>query len=170
MKPDLTPTTVASMPTVHLLYGLAGSGKTTVARQLEIALPAIRFTLDEWMLRFDPDLDFDSTAYAERADRVRELIWSIAAQVLSQGGNVVLDWNSWSVQRRTWAIERAGGVGATVVLHRLHTSLADATERARTRTAGDVPWTHDITLAGNEHLAALLEEPSTAEGMSIVHH
>ena len=38
-------------PTVHLLCGLPGAGKTTLARQLEAGLPAVRFSLDERMLR-----------------------------------------------------------------------------------------------------------------------
>lgn len=36
---------------VHLLCGLPGAGKTVYARGLEADLPAVRFTLDEWMLR-----------------------------------------------------------------------------------------------------------------------
>jgi predicted kinase len=37
--------------TVHMIYGYLGSGKTTLARQLEQELPAIRFTQDEWVTR-----------------------------------------------------------------------------------------------------------------------
>lgn len=36
---------------VHLMYGLAGSGKTTRARELAADGAAVRFTLDEWLLR-----------------------------------------------------------------------------------------------------------------------
>ena len=41
-------------PTVHLLCGLNGAGKTTLARSLEASLPAVRFSLDDWMLRLHP--------------------------------------------------------------------------------------------------------------------
>jgi len=39
------------MPTPHLICGLPGPGKTTLARQLERHLPALRLTPDEWMAR-----------------------------------------------------------------------------------------------------------------------
>lgn len=42
------------MPTVNLFYGLAGSGKTTEARRLQEDHQALRFTLDEWMIRLYP--------------------------------------------------------------------------------------------------------------------
>lgn len=50
---------------VHLLAGLNGSGKTTHARRLEKTVPAVRFTLDEWMLRLH-DMKFDDPATRPR--------------------------------------------------------------------------------------------------------
>jgi hypothetical protein len=44
--------------TVHLLCGLNGAGKTTLARKLEASLPAVRFNLDDWMLRLYPGLHY----------------------------------------------------------------------------------------------------------------
>lgn len=52
--------------TVHVMYGLAGSGKSTLARQLCAEGCAVRFTLDEWMLRLYPGLDFESREYGAR--------------------------------------------------------------------------------------------------------
>jgi AAA domain len=37
-------------PTLYLLVGLPGSGKTTLARQLETERYALRLTPDEWMM------------------------------------------------------------------------------------------------------------------------
>lgn len=156
--------------TVHLLYGLAGSGKSTLARRLERELPAVRFTLDEWMLRLHPELTLQDDAYGERAERVRGVVWSIAEQVLRTGTDVVLDWNAWSRSRRAWAVAHAGTVGAPVVLHHLSTSLEEATRRAAARyDAGEV-LAHPITPAGNEHLAALMEEPAPSEGLTIARY
>ncbi|WP_012692376.1 AAA family ATPase [Deinococcus deserti] len=37
-------------PALHLLVGLPGAGKTTLARELETQYAALRLTPDEWML------------------------------------------------------------------------------------------------------------------------
>ncbi len=37
------------VPTVHVIHGYLGAGKTTFARKLECELPAMRFTVDEWI-------------------------------------------------------------------------------------------------------------------------
>lgn len=118
---------------VHLLYGLGGSGKTTLARELVAEGAAVRFTLDEWMLRLYPGLSFDDPRYGPMAATVRELIWTIARQVLQSGIDVVLDWNSWSRERRAWVVSRAAEISAPVVLHRLSVSIDEATERAARR-------------------------------------
>jgi hypothetical protein len=39
------------MATAHLLFGFLGSGKTTLAKELEERHRAMRFTPDEWMAR-----------------------------------------------------------------------------------------------------------------------
>ncbi|MFC7464324.1 AAA family ATPase [Brachybacterium sp. GCM10030252] len=152
------------------MYGLAGSGKTTLARHLEDTLPAVRFTLDEWMLRLYPSLALDDPAYGESAAEARKLIWSVAEQVLRADIQVVLDWNAWSVSHRSWALERAVPERAEVVLHRLTTSLEESTRRAQQRRVDGASFVHLIDRAGNEHLASPLEEPSTDEGLQIVEH
>lgn len=155
---------------VHLLYGLAGSGKTTLARELSRGGSGVRFTLDEWMLRLHPGLDFESADYGEKAAEVREVVWTIAEQVLIAGVDVVLDWNSWSLARRSWVVERASAIGAPVLLHRLTASLEVASARVQDRTASGPQFGHPVTTEGNEHLASLMEEPSSAEGVEIHRH
>lgn len=155
---------------LHLLYGLSGSGKSTLARTLQEQGPAVRFTLDEWMLRLHPELSIENPSYGERAEVVRALIWSVAEQVLRSGVDVVLDWNSWSRVRRTWARERAETVGAEVVLHRLSTSLEESTRRAKQREQSGAAFSHRITFEANQHLTGLLEEPTAGEGLTILEH
>lgn len=155
---------------VHLFYGLSGSGKSTLARQLCAEGSAVRFTLDEWMLRLHPELRFDTAQYGERAGAVRELIWSVAEQVLATGVDVALDWNSWSPDHRAWAVQRARAGGAEVVIHWLTTSADVAARRLEARSAAELPYAHPTTAAGNEHLLTLMEDPDPAEGLRIVRH
>ena len=154
---------------VHLLFGLAGSGKSTVARELAVA-GAIRFTLDEWMLRLFPELSFDSPTYGDRAEQVKEVIWSVAAQIVTIGSDVVLDWNSWSRRRRSWAVERARPLSAPVILHVLSATVEQASARATARAAAGQPWTHPVSREDNEHLASLMETPADSEGFELVLH
>jgi hypothetical protein len=155
---------------VHLLYGLAGSGKSTLARELSSGGRAVRFTLDEWMLRLHPDLDFESAEYGHRSNEVRELVWTIAEQVLMAGVDVVLDWNSWSAARRRWAVERASMIGASVTLHKMTASVDQASAQVRERAIRGAPFAHQVTSAGNEHLATLMQEPSSNEQIEICTH
>src|SRR5258708_5633784 len=74
-----------AMATLHLICGLPGSGKTTLAKQLERDLPALRLAPDEWMARIVGD-GFDD---AKRA-AVEAVQWEIAARALSLGINVSL--------------------------------------------------------------------------------
>lgn len=92
------------MSRVHLICGLPGAGKTTHARRLAEVLPALRFSLDEWMLRLYA-LRYDEPSYAEKAEACKELIWSLAQQVMALDHDVVLDWNLWSRERRAVAHE-----------------------------------------------------------------
>ncbi|MFG2228344.1 AAA family ATPase [Streptomyces sp. NPDC048644] len=62
---------------VHLMCGLNGAGKTAYARRLAEQLPAVRFGLDEWMLRLYP-YRYDTAKYAEQAEVCKELIWETA--------------------------------------------------------------------------------------------
>jgi AAA domain len=55
------PTRYSPMTTAHRIHGFLGVGKTTLARQLEQRIPAIRFSHDEWMARL---YGFDSTRRA----------------------------------------------------------------------------------------------------------
>src|SRR5579862_7212051 len=101
------------MATVHLMCGLPGSGKTTVARRVEVEQDAFRFTLDEWMLRLFDLTPFD-TEYGPAADRVKELIWDTASELVARGNDVVLDWSQWSRELRSGAKARVESMGAAV--------------------------------------------------------
>lgn len=74
--------------TLHLVCGMAGSDKTTLARESESRHRAIRLCPDEWI---EPMLR-DRADRAEM-DRIRpvvhELQWQMATRCLSLGTNVV---------------------------------------------------------------------------------
>jgi predicted kinase len=156
----------ARTPRVHLLAGLNGSGKTTYARHLEATLPAVRFTLDEWMLRMH-GLRYDDPAYPPLAESCKSLIWDTALQVLRAGVDVVLDWNQWSRERRREWAAKATAQGFESVVHYIRVPLDTAIAHATARNAQDPGYAHILDAAAIRHLASIFEEPGDDEDLQL---
>lgn len=157
---------MAGVATAHLIAGLPASGKTTLARALAEDRSAVRFTLDEWMLRLY-GLSFDDPSYGGLASRCQELIWDVARQVLATGTDVILDWSMWSrARRRLWA-DRVSDAGFRVVVHHVATAPEVAAERAQRRAD---PYTHRLEPSDVAHMVGLLEPPDADEGFELMVH
>jgi predicted kinase len=72
------------MPTFHLICGLPCSGKTTVARRLEVEERALYLSPDPWMAQVVRD-GYD----AERREAVKAIQLELAGKALRLGVNVV---------------------------------------------------------------------------------
>ena len=108
------------MATLHLVHGFVGAGKTTFSRNLEAEIPAIRFTLDEWIVKLyghNPPED----KFIEYSDRVSSLIWQLTTQLLDLDRDVILDFGFWSRASRNRAREFALSVNAEVKLYSMYT-------------------------------------------------
>jgi predicted kinase len=149
------------------MYGLPAADKTTRARELERELAALRLTLDEWMVPLFPTLSFGDPEYAEHVKHLQELLWDVAAQALTAGVDVILDWNFWSVTRRRWAVQHASDVGADVVVHCLPMDVDRAVEQARRRNEQQAGAFHRLTRTDVEHLVDLMAPPDPSEGLTV---
>jgi predicted kinase len=120
------------MPTIHLIHGFLGSGKTTFAEKLEEQTGAVRFDIDEWMMTLfgaRPSSEVVKTYLS----RVIDLIWLNCTQLIQRDMNVILDFGFWSRQSRDDARRRAALLGATVKLYRVTCSEVEMRRRALAR-------------------------------------
>jgi len=153
-------------PTLHILCGLPGSGKTTLAKRLERQAPGLRLTPDEWMTPLygasicEPEsLEVWNVAH----ESVEKVQWQIAERALSLGVNVVLDFGVWSREEREYFRNRAGDLGARSELSFLDEPLDVLKARVTARNAIPAERAYPITEADVERWWAVFERPSEAE-------
>lgn len=99
-------------PTLFLMVGLPGAGKTTRARELEREHRALRLTPDEWMLPLFGESDADGA----RDVLEGRFVW-LARRALAAGTDVVLDFGLWGRDERSAlrALAAEAGAGCIVV-------------------------------------------------------
>lgn len=122
------------MSTAHLVHGFVGVGKTTYAVKLEQDLPALRFSIDEWMIALygqNPPSD----KFAEYHSRTTNLIWNVAIRTLMLGQDVILDFGFWSRKSRDDARKRLRSIGAEAILYCVTCTNETMKTRVLNRTA-----------------------------------
>jgi predicted kinase len=121
-------------PTLYVLCGFIGVGKTTFAKKLEQETKAIRFTPDEWMVDLygtnPPKTKF--TAYAKN---VKKVMWKVIDRALLAGNDVILDWGFWKRAERDGVRKHAQELGAKVIIYNLQCSEEVMRKRVLERTA-----------------------------------
>jgi predicted kinase len=146
------------MPTLHLICGLPGSGKTTLARKLENDLPALRLTPDEWMARIVGDGHNEEKRIAVEA--VQE---DLAHRAMELGLDVILENGFWSKAERNEFRARARAQGFDTQVHFLDVPLEELWRRLEQRNASLPPNTFQVTKEQLESWWKMFEAPSTEE-------
>lgn len=122
------------MTTIHLMCGFIGFGKTTIAKQLEKNIPAVRFNNDDIMLeRYGRNPDDFATKYAA----VDAYIRAEAAKCVAEGQDVIMDYGFWSHEKRKKYYEWAKTLTDNVVFHAVNCDLDTAKQRLLERTKTD---------------------------------
>lgn len=151
------------MPTLYLTCGLPGSGKTTLAKQVEQKTAALRLTGDEWMHTLYPAI---STLEAETGPcrvRVESVQWQIAVRALQLGCNVVVDWGLWSKDERDHCRAVGRELGVRVVLCLLDPPLDELWNRLALRNADKPEGTFHIPRAALLRWSERFERPTAEE-------
>lgn len=149
-------------PTLYLLCGLPGSGKTTRARQLEAAGRGILLNADQWVAKLYPD-DSEAAARDERKGIVERLQWELAERLLSDGSNVILDWGLWLREQREHYRRLGHQLGADVELVYTKAPIETLHKRISERNRSLPPGTFHISAEELDEWAALFEPPTEDE-------
>lgn len=149
-------------PTVHILCGFIGAGKTTLAKQLETETGAVRITKDEWLIQIvgnDPTI----AGYDIYDGRMCGLSRDVAFQLAEKGIDVIIDEGVWERAQRDILWKRAESVGAQVVMYYLDTSIETIRERVRQRNLTIASDAFTITDDLLDHYLQYWEPPSREE-------
>jgi len=122
------------MATLHLMVGLPCSGKTTLARKLEMKYSALRLTPDEWQLRLFGQ-DAEEPEHDARHTLIETLLWEMASRMLVLGTNVILDYGFWAREEREDFRSRARQLGAGSEVHFLDVPPEELFRRLAQRNA-----------------------------------
>jgi predicted kinase len=153
-------------PTLFLLCGLPGSGKTTLAKRMEREAAALRLTPDEWMTPlYGASICEPNTLdrWHDGHDRVEKVQWQIAERALLLGVNVVLDFGVWAREEREHFRARAAALGARSELLFLDEPLDVLKARVRARNEAPEQGAYPISEADLEQWWAIFQRPSPDE-------
>jgi predicted kinase len=147
-----------TVPTLFLIVGLPGAGKTEHAKALAAEHSALRLTPDEWMIPL-----FGDPQPAGKRDIVEgRLIW-LALEALRLMTNVVLDFGLWGRDERSALRWLARSVGASSEIVYLPVDRATQIERIQHRWVRTPHETFVITEADVDSWRSQFEAPDAAE-------
>ena len=144
----------SSLGRLIVICGLPGSGKTTLAKRLEVERSALRFSADEWMHALSINLHDEAVR-----DGIEPLQWKLCQQLLAKGLTVIIEWGSWGRWERDILRKRAREIGAAVELHYLSAPVDVLFERIKQRGMENPPITREMVTKWNN----IIEVPTPDE-------
>ena len=127
---------MASRPTIHLVCGSTGAGKTTFSMRLADEAGAIRLSIDEWMTAlFEADRreQIEFAWMMERVNRCEAVMWNVAADAARRGVGSVIDCGFTRAEHRRKFANLAAEAGLPVVLHWLDVPVEERWRRVDRR-------------------------------------
>ena len=145
-------------PTLFLIVGHVGAGKSTYARELAQRRPALRLTPDEWMMPL-----FGHPDGGGKRDVLEGRLLAVAADALALGVHVILDFGFWSRNERAAMRWMAALLGASAETVYLDIDPETQWQRIEQRWAQSPEGTWRATAEDVAGWRAMLEEPDDEE-------
>lgn len=156
---------------LHLISGLPCAGKTTYVARLKEDHDAVHLSLDRWLITCFGRYRLEAVGYEEHLRRVhacRELIWTVAAEFLRRGIDVILDDGFFRRHDRMRHIELAHELGAGAVIYFVDTPADIIRARLAARNLEPGEYHFEIPPEALEGFAAFFEPPSADEGADLI--
>lgn len=151
------------VPTIYLICGFIGAGKTTFAKKLEERTGAVRITKDEWSIRLignDPTMD----KYAEWDSKIIGLSRDFVFYLAEKGIDVIMDEGFWAKSERDEMKKKIGKLGAKCVLYYVECPIEVARKRVVGRNENLAKDTFEISDELFDSYLKYWEPPTTDEG------
>jgi predicted kinase len=160
---------MTTAPTVHLVAGSTGAGKTTFSIRLAEQERALRLSIDEWMTTlFGPDqpTPIEFSWMMDRINRCETLMWATALEAARRGIGCVIDCGLTRAAHRQKFGDLAREAGLPVVLHWLDVDVEERWRRVERRnTERGETFRLEVTRPMFDFIEQMWEPP-TAEEMA----
>jgi predicted kinase len=151
------------MPTLYIIQGFLGAGKTTYSKKLAEEVQAIRLNGDEWCENHFSSQQLDEN-WNLCFSKAIETLWEEAENNLRNGKSVILDFGFWTKESRDFAISKAMELKVQTEHHYIYAPDNILLERLRHRK-GSVA---EKNLNSFSELKKYFEIPSNEEQVTLI--
>ncbi|AVO29840.1 AAA family ATPase [Stenotrophomonas maltophilia] len=156
-------------PTLHLVCGKIGAGKSTLSQQLAAQPCHVLISEDAWLAALYPDQIHSVADYLRRAAALRAALTQHVCAILQAGVSVVLDVPFNTRAARAWGRELFESAGVAHQLHFLDAPDAICKARLHARNArGEHPL--QASDEAFEQITRHFVAPAQEEGFVVIRH